>query len=448
MFSRADEELTPIKPITEVPPSLHPVSETVSARSLAVSNDFSYTAPPGSDDYRKPETAAKWDAEMRKFFIDALWAPSFGFFANSPPRGVAYRLPEVEELAKISFDDLTKRSYLQVRPTDHVIEMAKIADLDAPARRVIAWGAFPKRFDRFSRDEAYRLAEEPGFGNNPVARGHDEYCEWFAHKNDSGKITRIDLTSEAPEYWVFLHANEPDTVLDLYRKYVSPDVQAEDLVDARGRYSLYNKWNTTHGAMHLNCPPNSLQAEVYLAAEAAALWADCRTCPPKESPSDVINCGRFGASSRASDPTIGADVNALVRANNVISIEDPVGLFLEDLRTDGWQKPDFTSFSPEEISRIVTYERTSGTGQGKNLRIRVEIPEDMGFVLGDCRVGGVEITQPGVLVEPSVNVFLVGIAVPGDKFLFDDVQQKALVPCKPFKPNERPLPRRESLYQG
>merc|ERR1719233_1213367 len=101
----------------------------------------------------------------------------------------------------------------------------------------------------------------------------DEYCEWFTHRRDDGTIWRVDITCESPEYWVFLFDNEPETCLELYQKYISPLVTLDSLTDGDGNYNIYNKWNTTHGAMHLNCPPNALSAELYIAAEASTRWS-------------------------------------------------------------------------------------------------------------------------------------------------------------------------------
>ena len=40
----------------------------------------------------------------------------------------------------------------------------------------------------------------------------------------------------------------------------------------RGDYNPYNKWNTTHGIVHLCCPPNSIGAEVRLGGDATILY--------------------------------------------------------------------------------------------------------------------------------------------------------------------------------
>jgi hypothetical protein len=63
-----------------------------------------------------------------------------------------------------------------------------------------------------------------------------------------------------------------DRLVELYHEHVSTEVQLEDLLcDIRvggtgkndptyqaGQYNPYNKWNTTHGLMHLTHPSNTL----------------------------------------------------------------------------------------------------------------------------------------------------------------------------------------------
>jgi hypothetical protein len=87
--------------------------------------------------------------------------------------------------------------------------------------------------------------------------------------------------------------------------------------------------------MHLNCPPNALFAEIYIDAEAAVRWSstcDVDACgPPLTNGGDLIGCATYGLSTRASDPTIGKNINDLIRSGFIISVDNPVGLYLEKL---------------------------------------------------------------------------------------------------------------------
>ena len=159
-------------------------------------------------------------------------------------------------------------------------------------------------------------------------RPQDEYCEWRVTRDEQGRIVKITFTSEPPEYWQALHgdtiadanndnqykfAGDKKLLLQLYREYVSPDVQLEDLecsddlvdltdprnpsvVYAKGQYNPYNRWNTTGGIMHLTHPANTLQAEVNLGAVATVLYQAYER--PVSDPEALILAAAFGGPNR------------------------------------------------------------------------------------------------------------------------------------------------------
>ena len=414
-----------------------------------------------------------WDWTLRYICWRAIWGDADATRSTDQfvlPRfekdmgggGIAYRLPDLDDLAKgyATFE----KSYLQFRSPVDLAAMADKRDDGTPifVSKTIAWAAFPRRIEDLfenSDENFYEYAETLGWppkdltyrGYTPtlLARQQDEYCEWFTHRDDDGVITRVDITAESPEYWTFLFQNEPQTCLALYREFVSPAVQLADLQNADGTYNLYNPWNSTRGAMHLSCPPNSLTAEVFIAAEAATFWGT------KESPitegGALIQCAKYGLQSRASDPTIGADVNALIRQGNIISIADPVGLYLQDLDTTGWTDKKGNPYEKEDLDQIVKYQR--GPTENMRLRIKIEVPktlqEKLGR-LGECKIGGDPIKWTGQIIDTSCTVSLTGIAIDGkSKYLKPNPGLNAVVPCKSkwsIEPLVGPRPRINPAY--
>ena len=96
----------------------------------------------------------------------------------------------------------------------------------------------------------------------------------------------MQFTCEGWDYFEFLGANAPNRLLDLYRRFISPQVAQADLM-RNGRYDILNRWNTRDGAMHLTEPANNLGAEVQLAADATVRRrnpAGPRSSPPFRSP--------------------------------------------------------------------------------------------------------------------------------------------------------------------
>ncbi len=142
------------------------------------------------------------------------------------------------------------------------------------AEKEIAWLGFPQvllREANGNRRLAYQRADRKvAIGQE---RNHDEYLEWHVTRDPAGSIIRITFTTEPPEYYDFLaRAGDAGTtiLLKLYRKYISPDVVLSDLI-VNGVYNPLNRWNSRDGAMHLTHHSNSLQAELYLAADGTIL---------------------------------------------------------------------------------------------------------------------------------------------------------------------------------
>jgi hypothetical protein len=281
------------------------------------------------------------------------------------------------------------------------------------AEQLITWVGFPKLIkdkhpgnDRAAWEEADQLL----LGGE---RPQDEYLEWHvSRKND--KITRVTFTCEGPEYWEALAQGYPqeyggprnagatgskEKLLSLYREYISPKVQVEDLL-SNGVYNPYNKWNTTDGAMHLNQRNNTLRAEINIAAQATILRQ--KEGKVLTDADELIRCALYGSPGRASDPTIGALVNALTREGYAITLQNPVGLYIDRLDTPGWTKPDGNDVDPD-------YWRILRGKAGSILRAVYEVPKEEGFTVGDLLIGGEPIEFGGQIAE-FITMKLTGVA--------------------------------------
>ncbi|AEI62801.1 hypothetical protein [Corallococcus macrosporus] len=324
---------------------------------------------------------------------------------------------------------------------------------DSAPTRLIPWTAFPNRilvsFPNASQAEQWRYADEgpPDVGGKPYRpegpRGwQDEYCEWSVTRNAEGAITRVDFTCENPEYWFCLWQVSPERVLALYRQLVGPHVALEDLYlrDAQGRpvvdretgrpaYDAINKWNnsTTRGVVHLISPPNTLGAEIYLAGAATLLRE--RNGDPITDRDVLIQCSRYGAPGRNSDPFIGAEVNALVRQGVRVTLKNPVGLYI--------QQPDFSRFqlpftAPDGVKVNDFWKLVRGR-PGFGLHAVFEVPPELGFTVSDLSIDGIPI-QYGAQIAQTFQIALTGVAI--DSTLAPP--QKA--PCQAVNMNPTPSP--------
>lgn len=321
----------------------------------------------------------------------------------------------------------------------------------------IVWNAFPKTLRlAYGLPRAYQIADElvsmtaprPGLPTAPLFqsgsqwdhvyyRPLDEYCEWRLERDpNTAKIKRITFTSEPPEYWQALHGDtlqnidgtafkypfpgDPKLLLALYHELVSPHVQYDDLIchqdflttDGNGKpivqyqkgaYNPYNKWNTTHGIMHLSQPNNTISAEIKLGADATVLRRKGQRLVTVADA--LVCCAGYGGTSRSSDPTIGASVNALARLGAYITLDNPIGLYMHDLNTEGWTKPDGKPIVTEEYFKVV---RGNGPA-GQIERAVLEVPEGEGFTVSDIRIAGVPIRFGGQVAE-HINIKITGLA--------------------------------------
>jgi hypothetical protein len=308
--------------------------------------------------------------------------------------------------------------------------------------QAITWNAFPKELSRkYGRDraliEADRLLPLSKYKSTLNSEVHhrtpyrplNEYCEWHVVRDpDTQAIHKVTFSSEPPEFWQALFGDtipitdtlstsfpgDRDRVLRLYQEMVSPEVKMDDLIChetipgapgelplvLKGQYNTYNKWNTTHGIMHLCSPPNSLQAEIQLGADATVLRHDSRG-EVVVDPEALICCARYGGPDRNSDPTIGSSVNALARLRAWVTLPNPVGLYMDHIDLSGWAAPDGQDVS--DCMRILRGR------SGMIERVVVEVPAKRGFTVSDITIAGEPIRYGGQIAE-CITVKLVGSA--------------------------------------
>jgi hypothetical protein len=272
-------------------------------------------------------------------------------------------------------------------------------DVPAPAGD-IPWNGFPKQFASTGPGHPTRFADaEPAVATGQN-RPQDEYLEWHVVRNAASKIVSVQFTCEGYDYYQFLARNAPDTLLALYRKFISPNVQPGDLL-SDGEYDITNVWNTERGAMHLTHPANNLFAEVFLAASATVRRQEHGVEDTQSIP--LIKCARYGSATRNSDPNIGIAVNGLARDGRMITLANPVGLYMaafdgSGLTLDGQPAGGFFKVLRGAFPRA--------------LRAVYELPPDQaaaGKTVSDVKIGGQPVQFGGQLAL-RVTMHLTGVA--------------------------------------
>ena len=265
------------------------------------------------------------------------------------------------------------------------VELAADATIKA-----MRWGAFPRKLARQPAPRRWTLAESRD--------AQEEYCEWVAVRDSQNRIVKAIFTSEVPSYFHLLAADDPQRLLDVYRKHVSPDVRLNELMSGSS-YQERNRWNRS-GAMHMVQGANTLGAAVLLVAQASIVRAG--SGGPMTNANDLIRCGVNADPDRNSDPLIVGDVNTLARQGARITFDDPAGLYLDGLQTAGWETPNAND-DPNEFWVI-----TRGD-ENHALRAVYEVPADRGYTVSDIRINGRPITSASQIAE-GVSVKVVGLA--------------------------------------
>jgi hypothetical protein len=263
----------------------------------------------------------------------------------------------------------------------------------------ITWNGFPKRFAAMGPSPTrYADAEPPR--DVGQARVQDEYLEWYVNWRDN-KILSIHFTCEAWDYFDFLGQNAPARVLQLYQQYVSPAVQHQDLFGANGTYNRLNKWNTQSGAMHLTHSANNLFAEVFLAASATVRRQNQGVELTSSIP--LINCAQYGDPARNSDPNIGIAVNGLAREGRMITLANPVGLYMAQFDGSG------LTLNGNPAGGFFTVVRGAFP---LALRAVYQLPPELsatGLTVSDVKIGAKNIEFGGEFAE-RITMHLIGAA--------------------------------------
>jgi hypothetical protein len=318
----------------------------------------------------------------------------------------------------------------------------------------IQWLGFPQTLvARFGRSRALRMADEPAPDSQIggiLSRIQDEYLEWLVTREGT-RIKRVTFTCEGPEYWQsiaggpsiydpagkspadFGAQGDPDVLVDLYRQILGTnEVEPEDLFfpDAPDTYNPWNVWNTQRGIVHLQQINNTLGAEITIGADGTVLRDKGG---PVTDATRLICCGGFGGPERASDPHLGAAVNALARQGFALTLRNPVGIYMAGIDDTAVTQPKAGGGREpaDDYFRVVRPQPTAAN-EGLAVRAVYEVPEGVlnpdgsQMTVSDLQIAGVPITFGGQLAEKVTMQFFARACREG---AFDSTPQPCSAKC-------------------
>ena len=167
--------------------------------------------------------------------------------------------------------------------------------------------------------------------------------------------------------------------------------------------------------MHLSHPANTLLAEIQLAADGTVLRTKDEQLVLEAD--QLICCGAYGGLNRSSDPNIGNSVNQLAQLGILISLQDPVALYMDSLNTAGWTKPDGKT-------PVGNYWKIIRGQPGMMVRAVCEVPPEEGFIISDILIGGEPLKYAGQIAQ-GIKMKLTGAG------FFPQIPKKPnYVPCQ------------------
>lgn len=260
------------------------------------------------------------------------------------------------------------------------------SSLDVAGERRLTWMGFPRAWmtvdSRDNRGLAFDRCED--------REVQEEYLEWQVTKRRDGKITKVVLVTEAPEYWTELAAADGARVLALYQDLVDRAVAKQELFNGPGgTYNPRNVWNTERGIVHYIQQINTLEDAIGLAKGSVNTGAalDNFDVPPKAKTS--------------ADPRVALDIGVLTRRGLSVTLSEPVGLYMTDWDDTGWTKPNGRP--------VGNYWKVKRGVVGAALRLEYKVPASEGFVVGEIGIGGRPIEFGGQVAE-HVTVMIGGLA--------------------------------------
>jgi hypothetical protein len=279
----------------------------------------------------------------------------------------------------------------------------------------VDWGAYPVRVRAClqSRARANRLLDWTTVqGDIGRAELHEEYFEWRIARDATGKLTRVEVTTELPEYWLTLAAFHPADTLRLIARFagepsvpsqavyggvnpfaagVTPAARRAGFADAmlpRGGTAPWSPYNNGHKAIcFMSQGANTLGALIQLVAAAAFPFMtrdpDSGELRQLSGPEAIATGTQAAQACRNSDPTVVGATIGLCANGRRFALDDPIGIYIRSVDHGRLLQPDG---SPVPADWFV-FERGSrphdGVGLERSQRTVFEVPPGLGFVVGD-----------------------------------------------------------------
>jgi hypothetical protein len=164
----------------------------------------------------------------------------------------------------------------------------------------------------------------------------EEYVEWRTVRDEDGRLRRVELTTELPEYWAVL---APDAVLATVREFAGAEVEPGEVLDPDGFFNDGPYNDGTRGICCMSQSSNSLGALVALVCAALRTHSiEGRPCIQCDELFPLL--GKAAVAGRASDPLLVERLARVAWEGRLVAFDQPVGVFVlgfEHTRLRTWR---------------------------------------------------------------------------------------------------------------
>lgn len=221
----------------------------------------------------------------------------------------------------------------------------------------------------------------------------EEYVEWRTVRAKGGRIRRVELTTELPDYWRVLAAHEPERTIDLVgeltQRAIRPeqvyglrdvDAASPDEREAAFAATMVDRPNPLNdgrsGICFMSHPSNDLGALVQIAAKSAT---PCVLRDPVTGRSRCATAAEAiplledaAVDRRASDPVIVERLGRLAFERRLIAFDDPVGVYIQGVEHTRLRTPSGSPVPPEWFT----------ASRGRQ-RLVLEVPDGQDLAVSD-----------------------------------------------------------------
>jgi hypothetical protein len=304
------------------------------------------------------------------------------------------------------------------------------------------WTGFPVRVAScLTRERALRLLDVRADSIGSCGRVlQEEYLEWRVVTLQDGRIQRVELTTELPDYWCVLAAHEPKLLLAIVSEFAREPADPQEIFGGRNPYGAKitpeereeafaatmlgpagtSRYNNGYSAICCMVQPSNVLRGLLRLAVASAKCCVVRDAVGRKQ--RCLTCaeatpllGEAAQLGRGSDPVLVERLGRIAFEGRQLAFDDPIGIYIHGAEHTRLRTP-CGDIVPREWFTLGrgTGQAESHDGRARYQRMTFEVPQEEQFAVGDLVDVATEqpIRYGGQIAELVILVVLLRVTEP------------------------------------